>query len=146
MNFTKPLVASTLLGKVIPLGPDIAMVEIDQDGLHRDDVVGFGLALSGYGAGDDVEGEPALRSTLCFVRNVLRQIRISAEERGPRPLVGISLFRELPDRHPSFALAEQNVREDCDRGMIRTRCRRDIRSGAHDQPYFAAGRPARPFA
>ena len=53
-----------MLGKMITFGADVAVVEVDEDSLHRDDVVGFRLARARHRAGNDVEGQAILRHSL----------------------------------------------------------------------------------
>jgi len=127
-------------------GLDIAVIDVHEHRLNCNDIGSPGLSVISDSSGHDKKRQSGRRGSGRFGDKIFCQ-RVASEKEGrARRLCRAALFRELSDRHPSFAIAEQNVRKDCDRGMIRTQCRRDIRSGTHDQPHFAAGRPERPFA
>jgi hypothetical protein len=98
-----------MLGKVSALGSDIAVVEVDEDGLHCHNIVRLGLTVRGHSALHDEESEAARGRLACLGRNVLREICIRAEKRSTGNLAGLSLFGELPDGDPTVAVTEQDL-------------------------------------
>ncbi len=105
--------------QMVPLGRDVAVIEIDEHDLGLDDVLGARITRRKDRARHDEERHAGICGPVRLLVQPCCKLCIRLEKRRMRRRIHRALLGESPDWHPVLAIAEDDLRVDRDHGAIR---------------------------
>ena len=98
--------------KMLPLGGNVARIEVDEHDLGLHHVRGLGLPGIEHRARDDEERHARLGGPFCLRHQLCGQVTVRRKKGRVRRPVVFPLFHKGTHRHLVLAIAEHHVRKD----------------------------------